>query len=518
VETILKDDQKCIYQAAIYIRLSREDGDKEESNSVVNQKSMLCRYVNDQKDVALYDIYIDDGYTGTNFERPSFKRMIRDIRDNKINCVIVKDLSRFGRDYIETGNYLERYFMEYNIRFIAINDNIDSLYTQYDMLLPIKNIFNQQYALDISKKVQSAFKAKQREGQFIGAFPSYGYFRDPKEKHALIIDEYAAAVVRRIFGMYAQGVGKLSIARILNEEGVLCPSEYKNQNGMNYHNSNRLCRTNYWTYSTIHHILKNQMYLGDMVQGKTKRRMKGKAHYLPEEQWVIVRGMHPAIVDHLLWQRVQDRLNNGNGAITFNQDISIFAGLLKCGDCGRALAKNSNLGKPHYVCATYKNYGKAKCSSHRINQELLQEIILEDLKIILSKIQNVSDLVEEQKKINHSDNDLHHNERKKLEQEIQKTKFQKKMSYQDYQEKLITKEEFIDYKQDYDAKLTHLESKRHLIEQKFHDNVDQKTPLWINKLLESNVVDNLDRNTLLEMVNLIYVYEDKTIKIVYNFI
>lgn len=518
METILKDGQNGIYQAAIYIRLSREDGDKEESNSVVNQKSMLCRYVNEKKDVVLYDIYIDDGYTGTNFERPSFKRMIRDIHVNKINCVIVKDLSRFGRDYIETGNYLERYFIEYNIRFIAINDNIDSLYTQYDMLLPIKNIFNQQYALDISKKVQSAFKAKQREGQFIGAFPSYGYLKDPQEKHALIIDEYAAAVVRRIFKMYAQGVGKLSIARILNDEGVLCPSDYKNQNGMNYHNSNRLECTNYWTYSTIHHILKNQMYLGDMVQGKTKRRMKGNVHYLPEEQWVIVRGMHPAIVDTMLWQRVQDRLNNGNGAINFNQDVSIFAGLLKCGDCGRALAKNSNLGQPHYVCATYKNYGKEKCSSHRINQELLQDIILEDLNTILFNIQNVSDLVEEQKKVNHSDNGLLHNERKKLDQEIQKIKFQKKMSYQDYQEKLLTKEEFIDYKQGCDVKLTHLESKRLLLEQTLNENVDQRIPIWIKRILETNAADKLDRNTLLEMVNLIYVYEDKTIKIIYNFI
>ena len=271
------DTKNKLYKVAIYIRLSREDGDKEESNSITNQRMMLNNYVNMHDDLTLFDEYCDDGYTGTNFERPAFKRMIQDIESGLVNCVLVKDLSRFGRDYINVGNYVERYFVDHDIRFIAKNEQIDSLQAPYDMLLPIRNIFNQQYALDISQKVQSSFKVKQREGQFIGAFPSYGFKRNTTDKNKLVIDDYAADIVRRIYSLYADGTGKIRIANILNEENILCPSEYKKQCGFNYKNSNKMKTTRYWTFSTISKILQNQMYHGDMVQGKTKRRMKGKA-------------------------------------------------------------------------------------------------------------------------------------------------------------------------------------------------------------------------------------------------
>jgi len=506
------------FRAALYIRLSRDDGDKEESNSVTNQKSMLIKYVEEHNDLLLYEIYIDDGYTGTNFERPSFKRMIRNIQEKKIGCVIVKDLSRFGRDYIETGNYIERYFVDFNIRFIAINDNIDSLYTQYDMLLPIKNIFNEQYALDISKKVQTAFKVKQKEGQFIGAFPSYGYIRDPLNKHNLIIDESAATIVRRIFSMYANGIGKLSIAKLLNAEGILCPSEYKNETGMNYRNSNRLNTTNYWTYSTINHILKNEMYRGNMVQGKTKRRMKGKAHYLPQEQWIIVKKNHPPIITEELWEEVQRNLKRDTRYIDFNQKVSIFAGFLKCGDCGRALAKNINLGKVHYICGSYKNYGKGRCSSHRINQTVLEDILLEDLNNILSNI-NIEELVvtEVEKKINMLNTVPVKKEIEKIEIEIQRILFYKKKAYQDYLEELINKEEFIEFKKTCESKIILLNDKKALLKQKNEKILDKELPLWIKSLLETKTVDKLDRSIVMEMIDVIYIYEDKKIKIVYNY-
>lgn len=222
------------FKTGIYIRLSKEDGDKAESDSVANQKMMLVNYVNDSNEFEVHDIYIDDGYTGTNFDRPSFKKLINDIEDNLIDCVIVKDQSRLGRDYIESGSYIERYFPSKNVRFIAVNDNIDSLNQQYDMLMPIRNIFNEQYSRDISKKVQSAFKAKQKDGQFIGAFAPYGYKKNPHDRHKLIIDEYAATNVRRIFDMYNSGIGKVKIAKILNNEKILCPTEYKNNNGEKY--------------------------------------------------------------------------------------------------------------------------------------------------------------------------------------------------------------------------------------------------------------------------------------------
>ncbi|MDE5823373.1 MAG: recombinase family protein, partial [Lachnospiraceae bacterium] len=193
------------FLCAAYVRLSKEDGDKNESDSVSNQKKMIEYYIEHNENFVLYDFYIDDGYTGVNFKRPSFLKMLEEIEQGKVNCVIVKDLSRFGRDYIETGKYLERYFPERDIRFIAITDNIDSKKQAYDMLLPIKNIFNEQYARDISKKVNAAMHTKQVAGDFIGAFAKYGYKKSPENKNRLIIDEYAANVVRRIFDMYVNG-------------------------------------------------------------------------------------------------------------------------------------------------------------------------------------------------------------------------------------------------------------------------------------------------------------------------
>lgn len=177
-----------LFNAAVYIRLSREDGDKEESDSVGNQRKLLTEYVNKKDEFILYDVYVDDGYTGTNFSRPDFQRMITDIEAGEVNCVVVKDLSRFGRDYIDTGRYLERVFPELGVRFISVTDGIDSIKQAYDMLLPIKNIFNEQYARDISNKIQATVKSKQKAGDFIGAFTSYGYKKSPADKNKLIID------------------------------------------------------------------------------------------------------------------------------------------------------------------------------------------------------------------------------------------------------------------------------------------------------------------------------------------
>lgn len=231
IEGILYSDRKEEYimcekyfRVAAYIRLSREDGDKAESDSVTNQKKLILDFLNGKEEFVIYDTYIDDGFSGTNFRRPAFTRLIRDIEEGYANCVIVKDLSRFGRDYIETGRYLERFFPEHGIRFISITDNIDSEKQIYDMLLPIRNIFNEQYARDISQKIHASLQTKQKAGEFIGAFAPYGYRKAPDNKNKLVVDEYAAEIVRKIFDLFLQGHGKIRIAGILNEEGILSPS------------------------------------------------------------------------------------------------------------------------------------------------------------------------------------------------------------------------------------------------------------------------------------------------------
>ena len=352
-----------LFNVAVYIRLSREDGDKEESDSVGNQRKLLAGYMNKQDDFILYDVYIDDGFTGTNFNRPAFKRMLKDIKAGKVNCVIVKDLSRFGRDYIDTGRYLERDFPEMGVRFISVTDSIDSMKQAYDMLLPIKNIFNEQYARDISKKVQTAVKTKQEAGEFIGAFTSYGYKKSPVDKNKLVIDEYSADVVRKIFSLYIQGYGKQKIAKLLNEEGILCPSEYKRAMGLNYHNPNRLESTTYWSYSTINSILHREMYVGNMVQGTKHQRMRSKQKKMAKEDWIIVEDTHEPIIDKETWEKAQSLLHKRTRELDLETNKNIFAGFVKCGDCGRAMAKNmwrrADGSKTYSLyCGTYKRNGK----------------------------------------------------------------------------------------------------------------------------------------------------------------
>lgn len=528
---MLKNDRNLkdsIFYAALYMRLSREDGDKEESDSIANQRRMLDGYINNKKDLMKYIEFVDDGFTGTNFDRPGFKGMIKEIEKGSINCVIVKDLSRFGRDYIDTGYYLERYFIDHDIRFISLNDNIDSLVSDYDMLMPVKNVFNSQYAKDISRKVQSSFKAKQHAGEFIGAFPSYGYCKDSHNKHRLVIDSYAASIVRRVFELYIQGSGKIKIAHILNEEGILCPSEYKKVCGYNYVNSKRLETTSYWTYPTVHRMLTNEMYLGNMVQGKTKRRMKGKAKTLDKEQWIIVKGTHEAIIEEETWNKVQCFLQKDTKQIDLNENISVFAGFLKCGDCKRALAKKycyySKKDQfeqriPYYVCSGYTRYGKKICTPHKINYKELEVILIEDIKTIIESIGDLRILVDAQKKLTPNSSDLIKVEREQIVSELSKTLKLKKEIYEDYKENLLTKEEYLSYRNDYQKKEVMLKQKEKDLATKQEDSMKQdifESP-WIKKIISLKVIEELDRDILADMVSSIYVFEENRVKIVYNF-
>ena len=316
------------WNTAGYLRLSREDGDKSESDSIANQRKLLEQYLAARPELHLVEFYQDDGYTGTSFDRPAFRRMEADIEEGRINCVVVKDLSRFGRDYIEMGRYLERVFPARGVRFIAVNDHVDSRQGRYDMLLPMKNIFNTQYARDISDKVRAAIHTKQQRGEFVGAFPSYGYQKDPANHSRLVIDPAAAQVVRRIFDLFEQGWGKIKIARQLNAEGIPSPSEYKRILGERYHNGRKIGQTTYWTYATIHRILQNQMYAGNMEQGRNCRpTMHGRAVQLERSKWAVVPGTHEAIIGAEQWERVQALLRRTSRsrkpAVLTGQDLQV---------------------------------------------------------------------------------------------------------------------------------------------------------------------------------------------------
>ena len=278
---------------ALYVRLSHDDGDKTESLSISNQKLKLLSFIKNMPEITDYNFYVDDGFSGTTFERPDFKKLIHDIHSGLITGIIVKDLSRLGRNSPKTSYFIHDFFPSNKIRFIAIDDNIDKDFfdfdTSNDMIIDIKNMFNGFYPRDISNKVRSTLRAKQADGQFIGAFACYGYKKSPKNHNKLIIDNDAAEVVKQIYALYISGVGQNTIAKLLNASSIPCPSEYKKLQGLNYKNGNRLNYTTYWTYSSIRHILKNEMYTGCMVQNKSFRTLCSKTvSALPKDKWIIV--------------------------------------------------------------------------------------------------------------------------------------------------------------------------------------------------------------------------------------
>ncbi len=376
------------YDVGIYCRLSRDDNNGNlESMSIANQRQMLIDYVK-EKGWTLREIYTDDGYSGTNFERPDFKRMLRDIADEKIDCVITKDLSRLGRNYSKVGYYTDEFFIEQGIRFIAVNDSFDSMREEENEIAPFKNVLNEWYPRDISKKVRQVKKSAARQGKFMGSQAPYGYKKSPEDKHILIIDKPAATIVRRIFNEFVSGDSARMISERLNREGFDCPRFYhaKYAGGQTPKPNDN----NNWGSTSIFQMLKNQAYIGNMVQGKrqvasfkTKKR-----RCVDRENWITVEGTHAPIIDHELWDRAQKRIvNKGHRVQRRREDKehSLFAGVLHCADCGSILAyttkhlKDSTIGV--YRCTRYVNNGKTACSVHYIQEDSLVAFVLNDIRL-----------------------------------------------------------------------------------------------------------------------------------------
>lgn len=371
------------YKAALYCRLSVDDGNFGGSVSIETQKILLEQYCKDHK-ITDYKFYCDDGCSGTNFDRPSFKKMLSDIDEGKINLVIVKDLSRFGRNYVEAGMYVQR-FTDSNIRFIAADDNYDSLVNSDDLLFPIKNVVNEMYARDVSKKTKAAKKTKARDGQFIGSKAPFGYKIDPNDRHHLIVDEPAAQVVKRIFRLASEGVGYNKMAKIFREEKVLTPIAYFNLNNPDYFKSDYWRKEFDWHVTSIRAILNNEVYLGKLVYGKQRNKsMKSKEKVRnPKEDWIVVENCHEPIITQELWDTVHKILNAKHRPAKAGE-VQMFAGLLYCSDCGHCLTysqKQRKDGSYHgaYSCWMYKTHGKEYCASHYITFDTIYELVLIDI-------------------------------------------------------------------------------------------------------------------------------------------
>ena len=382
-------------KAALYCRLSVDDGRMGESVSIGSQKLLLEQYCKDHA-IENYEVYDDDGYSGTNFERPAFQRMFEDIQNGLIDTVLVKDQSRFGRSYIEVGMYVEK-FKELGVRFIAVSDNYDSMKNENDMMFPMRNVLNDYFAREASLKTRTAKKAKAKAGQYIGSKPPFGYKLDPNDRHHLVIDEPAAETVRRIFRMAAQGIGFNRTTKIFREEKVLTPIAYFNLHNPDYFKSDYWRKEFDWHVTSIRVILENEVYLGKLVYGRRKNvSMKSKKKvFCPREEWIIVENCHEPIISQELWDDAH-RMMSVKRRATKTGEFQIFAGHLYCADCGHALTysqKKRKDGTYHgaYSCWLYKTHGKEYCASHYINYDVIYDIVLKDMRRVLKSYRKNKD-------------------------------------------------------------------------------------------------------------------------------
>ncbi len=369
------------FYAAMYLRLSREDSDvgttadtgsagsaevtfRAESNSIGSQRELIRSFIREQEDIELFDCYADDNYSGSNFERPEFKRMISDIRAGRVNCVIVKDLSRFGRDYIETGRYLDQVFPALGVRFIALTDRYDSFSAdagERNIVLPVKNFINDSYCRDISTKVKSQLAIKRRKGECLAAFAVYGYRKSAEDRNRLLVDDYAAGIVRRIFAWKIEGMAVSAIAEKLNGLHILSPKEYKKSLGLNYRGGFTRGSDSRWSSPSVRRILTNEVYLGHLVQGRTERvnyKVK-KCVEKPKEEWIRVENTHEPIISADDFSIVQNLLKADGRISPEKKEISPFMGLLFCGDCREQMVRRVNrykgTEKIYYICATKRD-------------------------------------------------------------------------------------------------------------------------------------------------------------------
>lgn len=372
-----------IWNATLYLRLSRDDGDKEESNSITGQRELLRDFIRNRPELREYAVRIDDGFTGSNFERPDFKKMMEDVKEGRTNCIIVKDLSRFGRNYLDAGEYIEKIFPFLGVRFIAVNDNYDSLGEKSasdDLVIPFKNLINEAYCRDISVKVRTQLEIKRKSGQYIGAFAVYGYMKDDTDKNRLVVDEYAADIVRDIFAWKLDGMSPQDIAIRLNQSGILSPMEYKKSLGMKFATSFKANAQAAWSANSVLRILKNPVYIGVLTQGKetTPSYKVRKRIIKPEDEWAVIPDSHEPIVRREDFETVQKVLTLDTRRSPDDSSVQLFSGMVFCGECGASMVRKT-------VPSGNKKYGTKYCSdSPTIEEPALQKAILTALNTAMS--------------------------------------------------------------------------------------------------------------------------------------
>lgn len=456
-------EEQNIYQTAGYIRLSIEDSGKTNGYSLENQEKLVRDYIADRQDLRLYRLYIDNGATGTVFERPAFDEMMQDMKDGKINCIVVKDLSRLGRNYLEAGNYLEQIFPFFRVRFISITDGYDSNspdVTDESLIIPLKNIINEGYAKDISLKITTSFESRKKQGQFMGRYPVYGYLKDPANKNHLIINPETCGIVRRIFKMRDSGMALGAIASQLNAEGIPSPARYLWIKGLSKEERHQ---DSYWDRINVKRLLTNKMYLGILVYGKERSSFaKGiKRQRVPESEWKYVPNAHEAIIDQELFDSVQKKLEdtkqNFLNMTGINEDYrpeNLFRGRIHCSDCGGAMkmSKFVNTRKDGsidryavYECCRRKKLYDLSCPQRSIRKAVVDKTVEEAIRFHIRTFLDTEQIIA---KLNRSPkgraaaSDIQNHIREK-QRRISKIERLSTGIYEDYREGILNEEEYL---------------------------------------------------------------------------
>lgn len=516
------------FKAGTYERISYSDDKNMESDSIANQQKLIADFVAAHNDIEVVRDFKDDGYSGIVFQRPGFQEMLTAIEKREINCVIVKDLSRFGREYIETGKYLERFFPANGVRFIAITDNIDTAKSSVsgDLTTSLKTIINDTYCRDISVKTRSALRVKRSNGEYVGALPVYGYKKSASDKHRLVIDEYAANIVRDIFRWKINGMSAYKIASKLNALGILSPIEYKKANGIAVPRGGCFETSSAkWSATTIFRILNDRTYLGMLVQGKSAtvnykvKELKVK----PEEEWVVAKNTHEAIISELDFELVQKIMRLDTRTTPNGNSVYTFSGVVICGCCGARMRRRRTKYKGVYTnylfCPTGKNNG---CSdTHLIREDVLENVVLSAVKSQVQAIVKLDELL--------SQIDAANITAKAAEQYVKAmTENQTKLNeitayrsrlYENYINGVLNKENYKTLKKQYSDECTQLQAAIAELKQNIQDITEHKSERmkWIELFKQFDGIESLDRRVVSYLIQSITVHNKKNIHIVFKY-
>ena len=522
------------FNVAIYLRLSKEDddlscssGSKNESNSISNQRKLIYDFMKSHPGLELYDEYKDDGKSGSNFDRAEFQRMMKDIEEGKVNCVIVKDQSRFGRDYIDVGKYKEKIFPKLGVRFITINEGYDSLSatSSDDLAFTINSFVYDFYIRDISTKIRTNLTAKKQNGEYAGAFVAYGYVKDSDDKSKLVVDPFAADVVRDIFRWKIEGLSPQNIAIRLNKLGIPSPAEYKRLSGSNYKTNFQTSSKAIWSHVSVRRILKNEIYLGVMIQGKrTTPNYKTKTVVAKEEsEWLRVEGTHEAIISARDFELVQELLKDDTHCRSGDITVPVYAGRVYCGDCGatavRKTVSYADKRYVYYVCNANK-HDKKVCSRHSIREDVLDQVIYQtvrhqidlllDVDKALSQFENLS---WEKHKLKQLDASI-----EIQEESVRKNNTLRLGIYEDLRAGLLDRSEYDSLKKELAERIDEATAAIEKLNKEKREILDgvSRQQSWVEQFRQYESVTELTRPMVIHLIERINIFEDSNIEIVFR--